>query len=84
MPGWGRMVSSLNTPGGAAKRLRRFDHLVNVLIKYGFSKALTRIRIWESVTFRRRSLRRDHKFPEFTAAHRLRLALEELGPTFIN
>jgi hypothetical protein len=41
---------SLPAPsGGPFKRLRRFQHVVNVLAKHGFGEALTRIRVWESV-----------------------------------
>ncbi len=77
-------MGRLITPDIAYKRLRRFQHIVNVLAKHGFGEVLTRIRIWERVTFERRLLRRESKFPpELTVPQRLRLALEELGPTFI-
>ena len=65
------------------KRLGRSQHVINVLVKHGFGEALTRLRIWESINFERRILHREPKFPELTAAQRLRMALEELGPTFI-
>jgi len=73
----------LITPSIALRRLRRFQQVVNVLVKYGFGEVLTRIRIWEAINFERRILRREPKLPELTAPQRLRLALEELGPTFI-
>lgn len=71
------------TPGIAYKRLRRFQQVVNVLAKHGFGEALTRIHVWERVNIGRRILRREREFTKLTAPQRFRLALEELGPTFI-
>jgi ubiquinone biosynthesis protein len=71
-------------PVTAFARIGRFDHVINVLLKHGFGEALTKIRIWESVNIERRLLHHDHPLPhELTVAQRLRLVLEELGPTFI-
>ena len=70
-------------PSMALRRLRRFEQVVSVLVRYGFGEVLTRIRIWEATNFERRILRRKFKLPELGAPQRLRLALEELGPTFI-
>jgi ubiquinone biosynthesis protein len=76
-------MQRLITPGITLKRLRRFQQVINALVRYGFGEAITRIRLWEAVNFERRILRREPKLPELTAPQRLRLALEELGPTFI-
>ncbi len=76
-------MSRVAAPGGTFKRVRRFQHVINVLAKHGFGDVLDRLRIWEGGAFERRILRRQPKFPELTAAQRLRLALEELGPTYI-
>ena len=76
-------MRSLFMPGTALRRLRRFQHVVGVLAKYGFGDALTRIRIWEVCNIERRILRRECAVPELSESQRLRLALEELGPTFI-
>jgi len=73
----------LITPSIALRRVRRFQQVVSVLVKYGFGEVLTRIHIWEAINFERRILRREPKLPELTAPQRLRLVLEELGPTFI-
>ncbi|MCX6013324.1 MAG: AarF/UbiB family protein [Chloroflexi bacterium] len=72
-----------NTLNIAVKRMRRFQHVVNVLAKHGFGETLTHIHIWEVANLERRVLRRDSKVPQHAGAKRLRLALEELGPTFI-
>jgi ubiquinone biosynthesis protein len=76
-------MQRLITPGITLKRLRRFQQVINALVRYGFGEAITRIRLWEAVHLERRILRREPKFPKLTAPQRLRLALEELGPTFI-
>jgi ubiquinone biosynthesis protein len=73
----------LTTPSIALRRLRRFQQVINVFVRYGFGEVLTRIRIWEAVNFERRILRREPKLPELATPQRLRLALEELGPTYI-
>ncbi len=75
-------MRSLILPGTALRRLRRFRQVINALVKYGFGSALGRIRVWEACNFERGILRRECKLP-LTAPERLRLALEELGPTFI-
>ena len=76
-------MRSLLTPGVTLSRLRRFQHVVNALVKYGFGDVLTRIRIWEVCNIERRFLRRQCELPGLTVPQRIRLALEELGPTFI-
>jgi ubiquinone biosynthesis protein len=71
-------------PGMALKRLRRFQHVINVLVKHGFGEMLARVRVWESGAIERRLLHRKTGMPaELTQPQRIRLALEELGPTFI-
>lgn len=77
------MIHPSTTPGTTYKRLRRFQHVVNVLAKHGFGEVLARMRVWERSNIERRILRRKRDFPRLTAPERLRLAFEELGPTFI-
>ncbi|MBN1189976.1 MAG: hypothetical protein JXA46_09500 [Dehalococcoidales bacterium] len=76
-------LSSL--PGNSiTRRIRRFQHVVNVLVKHGFAEALTRIRVWETGRIERNILRLHPKVVhERSTGERLRLVLEELGPTFI-
>ena len=74
----------LITPGVAFKHLRRYRHIVGVLVKYGFGEFFGQIRLWEYVTIERRLFRRRAaEFARLTQAQRLRLAMEELGPTFV-
>ena len=66
------------------KQIRRYEEIVRVLAKYGFGELLDRIRLWEHGNIERRILRRpSRKFAHMSLPQRLRLALEELGPTFI-
>ncbi len=66
-------------------RLRRYRHIVAVLIKYGFEEVAdalqAKIRRQFSEWVAPRRVRRVVEGP--TRPERLRLALEELGPTFI-
>jgi ubiquinone biosynthesis protein len=71
-------------PGMVIKRLGRFRQVINILIKYGFSEVLTRLRVWESGAIEQRLLHHRPRIPpEHSTAYRLRLAIEEMGPTFI-
>ena len=66
------------------KRLSRSRHVVNTFVRHGFGEALTWIRAWEAGIFERSFLHRQPKIVhELTVAERLRMAFEELGPTFI-
>jgi ubiquinone biosynthesis protein len=66
-------------------RLRRYRHIVAVLIKYGFEEVAealqSRIRLHFHEWVAPRRVRRVAAGP--TRPERLRMALEELGPTFI-
>jgi len=66
------------------KQLSRYEHIVRVLVKYGFGELFDRMRLWEHVNIEQRILRRpSRRFAHMSLPQRLRLALEELGPTFI-
>jgi len=77
------MIYPHSTSAGAYQQLRRFQQVVSVLAKHGFGSALTRVRVWESVNIERRILRHEPDLSSVTTPERLRLAFEELGPTFI-
>lgn len=69
-------------PDFGLRRLRRIEQVVAVLVKFGFGEMLTRIRVWEA-GIARHILRRQPGFHAETPGHRLRMAIEELGPTYI-
>lgn len=76
-------MRNLTTPEHAMRRMRRFRHVLGILVKYGFGEVMTRIHVWETVNIEKRILRREHTHHDLTPSERLRLVLEELGPTFI-
>ena len=72
------------TPVLAYRHLKRTRQIAQVLAKHGFGGFLDQLRIWEYASIKRRLMRGRGKEPSHhTAPERLRLALEELGPTFI-
>lgn len=66
------------------RSIRRYLNIVRVLSAYGFDQALEMLGLTDMVVRSRRMFR--HGRPDLarlSAAERLRLALEELGPTFV-
>ena len=66
------------------RNFRRYQQIIRVLIKYGFADIFDRLEMRSRFRIvgrlRRKEPRLDHSH---TAGQRLRMALEELGPTFI-
>lgn len=64
--------------------LRRYRQIVSILFDYGFGAALNQLGMGERLNIPRR-VRKRKVLPEdtFSNARRLRMAIEELGPTFI-
>jgi ubiquinone biosynthesis protein len=66
------------------RSIKRYRQIVRVLFKYGFDNLLAYLSLTEVVTRWRRMLRRETSvLAELSQAERMRMALEELGPTFI-
>ncbi len=68
------------------RSIRRYRQVLGVLIKYGFGHILEQLGVQNYLRRGRRLFRpksADRSFERLTAPQRLRLALEELGPTFI-
>ncbi len=66
------------------RSIRRYWNIVRVLSKYGFDQALEMLGLADMVVRSRRLLRvSPPDLARLSAAERMRLALEELGPTFI-
>ncbi len=67
------------------KNIRRFQQILGVIVKYGFGDILDRLKIEATIERGKRLL---HLAPEggkaaLTTPMRIRMAMEELGPTFI-
>jgi ubiquinone biosynthesis protein len=65
------------------RHLGRYRQIIEVLIRHGFGDVLSQLGLGRRLGLPIRLLRRDPATAEVTRAQRVRLALEELGPTFI-
>ena len=65
------------------RNLPRYREIIQVLLKFGFNDILNRIKILHVLGEGRFFLFRKRLFAQTSPPQRLRLALEELGPTFI-
>lgn len=66
------------------RSIRRYLNIVRVLSKYGFDQALEMLGLTDLVMRSRRLFKSEAAdLDRLSAAERLRLAMEELGPTFI-
>jgi ubiquinone biosynthesis protein len=63
--------------------LQRYRHVVSVLTRYGFGEFFSQLRVWEYLQIEKKVLHREHEFTHIPTSQRLRMALEELGPTFV-
>lgn len=61
----------------------RASEILTVLVSYGFGDLIERMGLRRSVDWGKRHLLRQPPSPEHTTAQRIRLAFEQLGPTFI-
>ena len=69
----------------SVRSIRRYLNIVRVLSSYGFDQALEMVGLADVLVRSRRLFRRKNTpdLARLSAAERMRLALEELGPTFI-
>jgi ubiquinone biosynthesis protein len=66
------------------RSIRRYRQIIGIMIKYGFDHLLEYLNLSQFVAKSRRVLRRKESFlAQLSPAERMRLALEELGPSFI-
>ena len=66
------------------RSIRRYRQIGAVLFKYGFDQVVEYLNLSHFVTRGKRILRRNEsRIAQLSPAERMRLALEELGPTFV-
>lgn len=65
------------------RSIRRYRQIITVMGGYGLGQLLEYLNLGQVVALSRRMLRRPNKAAHLSPPERLRLALEELGPTFI-
>jgi ubiquinone biosynthesis protein len=70
-------------PAPPTRQLRRLREIAAVLVKYGFVDVLARLHLEPYVALGRRLMSPHRAAGPLSKAQRLRLAMEELGPTFI-
>jgi len=73
----------MRSPQRHLKHLRRYRQIVRVLIRHGFGGMVDQLGLLPLISLPRRLLRRGATGPVLSAPEHVRLALEELGPTFI-
>lgn len=70
--------------GSTFRRLRRSRQIIGILVKYGFGQLMDQLRAWEHINIECRIFHRcDRKVANLEVGERIRLAIQELGPTFI-
>lgn len=68
----------------AFRRLHRYRHITGVLMKYGLEEAAEAVRLRYSMSFKGKASEQEKKAVSHKSRpERFRMALEELGPTFI-
>jgi len=66
------------------RNLKRYRQIVGIFIKYGFAEVVDRMNLGAYLQFGRRIFRKESEsVKRLSQAERIRLALEDLGPTFI-
>lgn len=76
-------MSRILTPGLAFRHLQRYRQVIAILSHYGFDEFLGQMRLWKYTNIDRKLFHRKSELAQYTSAQRLRLALEQLGPTFV-
>ncbi|MEE2961145.1 MAG: AarF/UbiB family protein [Myxococcota bacterium] len=75
-----RNVKSLRT---AIKDVTRLRQIVLILVKHGFGAVVTKLGLGDIVGLRSTQIKANKDEEKLTFAVRIRLSIEELGPTFI-
>ncbi|GFO54276.1 ubiquinone biosynthesis protein UbiB [Geomonas sp. Red276] len=65
------------------RSIKRYRQIIAVMGGYGLEQLLEYLNLTQVVAASRRVLRRSARISQLSAPQRLRLAMEELGPTFI-
>ena len=79
------IISKIGMIGRTYRHIQRYRQILTVLIKYGFGDLVNILKIehYLEIGFQVVSRKRREKMDKLSRAERVRMALEELGPTFI-
>lgn len=78
-----RVYTSVRGLSVAIKDMGRMREIVRILVKHGFGALVTRLNLTETVGVKGIMEYRDEDDALYSAPQRVRMAIEELGPTFI-
>ncbi|QTA80171.1 Putative protein kinase, UbiB-like [Desulfonema limicola] len=79
-------IRKIEAFGRTYRHLNRYRQILGILIKYGFGDLIERLNIDQYIEIGLQfisSKPNEHHFQKQTRAERIRLALEELGPTYV-
>ena len=79
------MIDNWRPKSGLYRHIGRYGEIVSVLVKYGFGDLISRLNIERYVSAGKRIFKvgQQKKISRISTWDRIRMALEELGPTFI-
>jgi ubiquinone biosynthesis protein len=79
------LVNRVGAIGRTYRHIQRYKEILGVMFKFGFGDLVTSLNVEQYLDFGRKLIFREkkEKIESYTRAERLRMALEELGPTFI-
>jgi len=78
-----RMYSSVRGISTAMKDAGRMREIARVLVKHGFGAVVTRLNLLDTIGVKSLVELRDANEVPYSSPQRVRMAIEELGPTFI-
>lgn len=85
--GWGKgmHIRKIGIIGRTYRHVQRYRQILTVLFRYGFGDLIDTLKIeqYVEIGLQMISRKRREKIEVFSRAERVRMALEELGPTFI-
>ncbi len=73
----------IRSPARSVRHLQRYREIIEVMGRHGFGQLVDLLQLRSYLALPRRLLRRGQSPPALGAPQRLRLALEEMGPTFV-
>lgn len=78
------IIRKIGLIGRTYRHIERYAEILGVLFKYGFDDLIHKAKIEQYLDFGRRVFGKgDEKLKSFSTPERIRMALQELGPTFI-
>ena len=78
-------IRKIGVLGRTYRHLNRYRHILSVFISYGFDELLELLKLDQFITAGLKLVSRDRDKPvsRFSRAARIRMAIEELGPTYV-